>query len=92
MFPLAELPFSQHLSRNPGFFVHEGGGSQVVEESLHVPASLRIILFNQRDLKGDSKFIEAELPSENNPVHDGGEGLCLSVNPQAAATFNVLTR
>lgn len=56
-YPFSELPFNQQLSRNPGLFVHEGCGSEVVEESLHVSASLRVILLNKRDLKGDSKFI-----------------------------------
>lgn len=40
----AELSELQQLSRDPGLFVREGAWAQVLEETLHVPATLRALL------------------------------------------------
>lgn len=50
--PFSELPFAQHLPRNPGIFVHERCGQEVLEKGLYVPAPLRTLLLYKRNLKG----------------------------------------
>lgn len=40
----AELSELQQLSRDPGLFALEGAWTQVLEETLHVPATLRALL------------------------------------------------
>lgn len=47
-----ELPSYQQLSRDPGVSLREGGGSEVLEESLHVPAALRPLLLDERNVQG----------------------------------------
>lgn len=42
----AELFELQQLSRDPGLFVLEGAWAQVLEEALHVPATLRALLLD----------------------------------------------
>lgn len=45
-----ELPSYQQLSGDPGVSLREGGGSEVLEESLHVPAALRPLLLDERNV------------------------------------------
>lgn len=45
-----ELPSYQQLSGDPGVSLRQGGGSEVLEESLHVPAALRPLLLDKRNV------------------------------------------
>lgn len=51
-----ELPGHQQLSGDPGLSVREGGGEEVLEESLHVPAALGTLLLDEGNFKGSYTF------------------------------------
>lgn len=48
-----ELFELQQLSGDSGLFTLEGAWTQVLEETLHVPAPLRALLLYERNVQGD---------------------------------------
>lgn len=52
LLPHAEFLKFQSLPRDPGFPLHERNWPQVLEEALHVSASLRSLLLHQRNIQG----------------------------------------
>lgn len=47
-----ELLKLEQLSRNPGVSVCEGDGQKVMEKAVHVSETLRIVLLDERNIKG----------------------------------------
>lgn len=52
VYSFAEFPELQQLPWDPGVLAGEGGGTQVLEEAVCVPAQIWPLLLHQGDFKG----------------------------------------